>query len=91
MAKNFRIYSRKENNILHLKLSGDFDGMSAMELLYALKEKIEAADRIYIDTNELSSLLPFGRVVFQNNFDFSSEASSKMVFTGEYGNQISSF
>lgn len=38
MASNFRILSYKTRDSLHLKLTGDFDGNSAHELLNTLME-----------------------------------------------------
>ncbi|MFP4531848.1 MAG: hypothetical protein ACLFNS_04095 [Desulfobacterales bacterium] len=88
MASNFRINSQKKKETLYMKLSGDFDGTAALELIYALKEKIGVADKIFIDTNGLKTLVPFGRMVFNNNFDFSTAAFQKIVFTGDHRNQI---
>ena len=36
MASNFQIFSFKTNDSLHLKLTGDFDGSSAHELINTL-------------------------------------------------------
>ena len=88
MANNFKITSRQKNGGLHLELSGDFDGTSALELIYALNEKIDMARRIYIDTDGLRTLMPFGRMVFTNNFNFSASAFKKMVFIGIYGREL---
>ena len=88
MANNFRITSHKKNGGLHLKLSGDFDGTSALELLYALHDIIGMAEKIYIETEGLRSLIPFGRMVFIKNFNFSPSAFKKMVFTGDYGHAL---
>ena len=38
MTANFKIYSYKIGNKLHLKLAGDFDGSSPYELIHTLKE-----------------------------------------------------
>mgnify|MGYP006289301875 CR=1 FL=1 len=88
MASNFRITSHKRNGSLHLKLSGDFDGTSALELLYAINEKIGVAEKIYIETEDLKSLKPFGRMVFSNNFHFSASALKKIFFIGDYGREL---
>ena len=88
MAANFRITSRRKGGNLHLKLSGNFDGMAAMELIYALKDSLGFAQKIYIETNDLSSLHPFGQDVFQKNFIFSPAASKKMYFIGDFSRAI---
>jgi len=38
VASNFQIYSFKTRDSLHLKLTGDFDGSSAYELINTLTE-----------------------------------------------------
>ncbi len=88
MAENFRIISQRKKSCIRFKLKGDFDGMSAMELIYALKENIGHANRIYIETEGLYSTHPFGREVFKNNFHFSPAAKKKIVFTGSLSRKI---
>lgn len=88
MAKNFRITSRRKGRAVHLRLSGDFDGMSAMELIYAIKDHSGSADTIYIETDDLCALVPFGRDVFQKHFCFPPHNSRKLIFTGDPGRQI---
>ena len=65
MASNFQIYSFKTRDSLHLKLAGDFDGTSAYELINALTEHGKGFYEIFIDINDLNSIHPFGRDVFQ--------------------------
>ncbi|MBS3757509.1 MAG: hypothetical protein KGY61_02490 [Desulfobacterales bacterium] len=88
MAKNFRITSHGNKNRLYLKLSGIFDAASAMELIYALKENSGIAKQVYIETDGLDSLLPFGRDVFKTRFFLSPEKSKNLVFIGDHGKQI---
>jgi hypothetical protein len=65
MAANFQIYSFKTKDSLHLKLVGDFDGSSSYELIYALTKHRKGFYEIFIDTNDLNTIHPFGREVFQ--------------------------
>src|SRR6056297_1853526 len=88
MAANFRITSRRKGGNLHLKLSGNFDGMAAMELIYALKDNLGVAKKIYIETDDLASLHPFGQDVFQKNFIFAPATSQKMYFVGDFSRAI---
>jgi len=88
MAKNFRITSRRKGNAIYLRLSGDFDGMSAMELIYAIKDHTGSADTIFIETHDLCALVPFGRDVFQKHLCFSPQKSQKLIFTGDPGRHI---
>ena len=88
MAANFRITTRRKGSNLHLKLKGDFDGMSAMELIYALKENLGFAEKVYIETDELSCLHPFGRDVLRKNFAFAPATLRRICFVGVYGQEI---
>jgi hypothetical protein len=68
MASNFQIFSLKNRNSIHLKLAGDFDGSSAYELIRTLTEHGKGFYEIFIDTNDLKSIHPYGREVFQKRF-----------------------
>ncbi len=89
MASNFRIRFHRNSDNLHLKLSGDFDGSSAHQLINILKEQIGKGGKIFIDTCNLSSLDDFGLEVFQNNFSV-NKLSNRLTFTGEYSNKMAS-
>ncbi|RJP39529.1 MAG: hypothetical protein C4548_11645 [Desulfobacteraceae bacterium] len=88
MAINFRIIRQKEKDKLHLRLQGDFDGSSALELVNALKDAPDSADAIYIHTQDIASMLPFGREVFINTYPDYKRVCGKMVFTGDWGSHI---
>ena len=64
MASNFHMFSFKTKDSLHLKLEGDFDGNSAYELLETLKKYDSGSYQIFIDTNDLKTIYPFGKEVF---------------------------
>jgi hypothetical protein len=69
MARNFNIYSFKTRDSLHLKLAGDFDGSSAHELINVLLDHSRDCFDIFIDTDGLKSVHPFGiEVVFCEGF-----------------------
>ena len=87
MASNFRIFSHRDNCDLHLKLAGDFDGSSALELVNALKAHHGKVKKIFINTHGLSSINPFGLEVFHKNCSI-SKLSHGIVFTGRYGNTM---
>ena len=46
-------------------MAGDFDGSSARELINALADHSKDFDKIFVDTNDLKSIHPFGKDVFQ--------------------------
>jgi len=73
---------------LHLKICGDFDGNSAHELINAIKENAAKSNRIFIDTEDLKNIYPFGRDVFQYNLAVSKMQSNKIVFIGKNQNNF---
>ena len=88
MASNFQIYSFKTGDSLHLKLAGDFDGSSAYELINTLTEHGKGFYEIFIDTNDLKTIHPFGKNVFQKNLGSSNKLYRNLVFIGRNGHEI---
>jgi hypothetical protein len=88
MAANFQIYSFKTKDNLHLKLVGDFDGSSAYELIYALKKHSKGFYEIFIDTNDLNIIHPFGREVFQKKLGALKNQFHGITFIGRNGHEI---
>ena len=88
MASNFQIYSFKTRDSLHLKLTGDFDGSSAYELINTLTEHGKGFYEIFIDTNDLKIIHPFGKDVFQKNLGSSNKLYRNLVFIGKNGHEI---
>jgi hypothetical protein len=88
VASNFQIYSFKTRDSLHLKLAGDFDGNSAYELINTLIEHGKGFYEIFIDTNDLKTIHPFGKDVFQKNFSSSNKLYRNIVFIGKNGHEI---
>jgi len=88
VASNFQIYSFKTRDSLHLKLAGDFDGSSAYELINTLTEHGKGFYEIFIDINDLKSIHPFGRDVFQKNLRSSNKLYRNLVFIGKNGHEI---
>ncbi len=88
MAHNFKIYTHQAADNLHINLLGDFDGSSAFELLNFLKDKSNSAKRIFIDTNNLKTIYPFGREVFDWNFSKLKEHRLRIQFVGLNAFQI---
>ena len=88
MATNFHMYSYKTRDSLHLKLEGDFDGNSAYELFEAIKKYSSDFYEIFIDTNDLKVVYPFGREVFQKKLGTFKQTSSNLIFIGGNGHKI---
>jgi hypothetical protein len=88
MATNFRIFVHRNSENLHLRLMGDFDGISAHELLGNLKRYSHRTSKVFIHTNCLGDIHPFGLNVFHNHLDVLKGTSLKLVFTGEHASQL---
>jgi hypothetical protein len=86
MASNFKIRAERKNDALHLRLRGDFDGGSAFALIHLIGRS--GAGTIFIHTNELKEIHPFGREVFLKNLAGCGKERLQLVFTGRKGSQI---
>ena len=82
MASSFRILIHRNSCNLHLKLIGDFDGTSAYELVQAIVIHGRGAGKIFIHTNGLRDVAPFGEAVFQSNISQTGQPASRFVITG---------
>jgi hypothetical protein len=89
MASNFHIFSYKTKDSLHLKLEGDFDGNSAYELLETLKKYSSSFYQVFIDTNDLKTIYPYGEEVFQKKLGAFKQQLSKLIFIGENEHKFS--
>jgi anti-anti-sigma factor len=65
MAKAFKIQTAEKSDTLILRVSGEIDGSSALELSKHLEDHVERFSRVVIDLQRLSSVHPFGRAVFE--------------------------
>ena len=84
MALNFKILVRQKKSRLYLKLDGDFDRSSALELLGVLRDNIEGIDRVFIDTNDLGGVCAQGRILFHSRLLHALDNRSVgFVLTGE--------
>ncbi len=88
MASNFRISVHRNSENLHLKLTGDFDGSSAWQLLNLLKTRSNDVYRVVIHTSCLNNIYPFGRDTFHRNLSDLNDPSPRLMFTGENADQI---
>ena len=87
MASRFRIFLHQNSDNLHLKLSGEFDGSSAYQLINAIKNHNGKARNIYVHTGSLSSVHPFGLDVFKKNCTIDNSTLS-LTFTGDHGSAL---
>lgn len=89
MASNFKVVVHQNGIDLHLKLLGDFDGSSAHQLLNILKKYCGHCARIFIHTNYLKNIIPFGRGVFLSNLHFLKGETVQLIVTGKGASQLS--
>ena len=82
MAANFQIYSFTTNESLHLKLTGDFDGNSAHELIKTLITNGAGFWNIFVDTHNLKTIHPISRDMFQKNLNISKKHLNNVTFIG---------
>ena len=88
MAQNFKISTHRTIDNLYIRLMGDFDGSSAFELLTALRENLNSAKFILIDTYNLKKVYPFGREVFYYNFLNIRKQTTRIRFVGPNALQL---
>jgi hypothetical protein len=89
MAVNFGITIDRNSDGFGLKLVGDFDATSAYELIYAIKKLPEDTLKLYICTNALKTIHPFGLDIFHKFMRTRNNQSAKIVFTGKNASQLS--
>lgn len=89
MAINFKIIQHKTKDSVHLTLNGDFDGTSAHELINKLKSYDTDVHQVFINTNGLTSVHPFGEVVLYRNMRAISHRSRSLVFLGDHRQRLS--
>jgi len=89
MASNFGLAIDRNSDGFGLQLRGDFDGTSASELIYAIKKLPEKTVKLYIYTNGLKTIQPFGLDIFHKFMKSLNGRSTKIVFTGRKASQLS--
>lgn len=88
MASNFKLFSHETRDSIHLKLYGDFDGTSALELITVLKKIPNKSCQIFIDTGELKNVSSFGRDVLQKRLGIEGKQSNGLIFIGKYKHEF---
>lgn len=88
MARNFRIIKHQNSDNLHLKLSGDFDGSSAWQLLNLMKKNSKGIHRVIIHTSCLKNIYPFGSETFRRNLSGLKGDLKRILITGDNADQL---
>jgi anti-anti-sigma regulatory factor len=89
MSTNFNIFQLKHRHSVHLTLDGEFDGTSAYELINTLKTYDDNVEQVFINTNGLTSIHPFGQVVLYRNLSSVRGRCKNLVFIGDHGRRLS--
>ena len=88
MASTFRISEHRSSASLHLRLSGDFDEGSALELVEFLQSRCGGSARVFVHTNDLEAIRIDGHDSFQKIFEASYGKRLNLIFTGENANRF---
>ncbi len=80
ISRNFASGDRELGR--YLRLSGDFDGGSAHELINTLTKHGTGFWDIFIDTNNLKTIHPFARNVFQKNLSSIKKQLNNLIIVG---------
>jgi len=83
MANSFHMFTHKTTETLHIKLTGDFDGSSASELVNALADNQNRYYQIFINTTELNNIHPFGQEVLLRRLSGLKNHRSGVIFIGK--------
>jgi hypothetical protein len=90
MASNFKITFNRLEDSVRLNLYGDFDGSSAHELLNLLRSYSYDTQKIYIQTDGLKHIHPFGLNTFLKNYRIINGCADRIVFTGKKATALAS-
>jgi hypothetical protein len=88
MAVNFKIKTSHDGDALHLKLAGDFDGSSAWVLLNNIADDGVKIRRIFINTNGLKEVHPFGKAIFEKQIRSIKKSFITLIFLGKHAERI---
>ena len=83
MAPNFSCFINETSDSLHLKLYGDFDGDSAYQLINSIKNKGKNFLNVFIDTDDLNRVYPFGISVFEKKVRTIFKKKNTLIFIGK--------
>jgi hypothetical protein len=88
MAANFRIKTARVKDVLRLNLTGDFDGSSAWVLLNDMADMGADTRCIFIDTNGLKEVHPFGKAIFEKQIPSVKKSYTTLIFLGKHAGRI---
>ncbi len=91
MSTGFSISVTPQNKYLYIQLLGVFDGSSAKQLLYTLRQYIDQFSIIIVDTDHISRTDAFGLNVFRYNLEAMQTTARRFSFIEFTGNMATVF
>ena len=88
MASNFRVSTHRNSENVHLQPIGDFDCISAHQLIDILEKNCTSVNKIFIHTNSLKRIHPFGCNIFHHHLNTIKPPSMHILFTGDNANKF---
>ena len=82
MMQNFKTSTYRTNDMLHLRLSGDFDEDSATKLMNVLKKNSLGLDGIYIDASNVSRVHPYGQNIIREGLTWIKNIEPYVLISG---------
>lgn len=89
MASNFQVFCDTNDTGTVLKLFGDFDATSAYELIEILKKRSNGSSKVFIQTDGLKNIYPFGLHIFHKSLRIINGRAGKIVFAGYQAQELS--
>lgn len=83
MGTEFRMLTHLNDNCLHLKLVGNFDGVSAGRVIGLLRRYAQKVSTVIIHTSSLIKM-PFAQDEFRNAFHSLQKQRVRFIVTGEH-------
>ena len=84
MKTNFSVKSKRTDQNLYIRISGCFDGSSAWELINTINRKSPKSGKVFIDTDNIRDVVPFGKNVLDVNVKKVVIDPENIFFTGKY-------
>ena len=88
MAADFRILVHRQGESLHLKLLGEFDSLSAHQLIHSIEKNSLGVGRVFIHTSGLRYVDEWAGDFFRKHFPRHDDRKVEVIFTGEAGMEM---
>jgi len=91
MSPGFNISVKSRNKSLYVRIQGKFDGSSAQQLLYTLRQYVDQAPIIIVDTDHVSYTEVFGLNLFRYNLETLQATAGQFSFIEFTGHMAAVF